>query len=165
MPFVWTSVTAIVFEQLKQALTQAPVLAIPYFNKQFVLEIDAIDQGFGAVLMQEGHPVAYLSKAVTSRNQGLSTYEKEYMAILLAVEKWRPYLQNQEFLIKTDHKSLLHLSEQRILTKLQQKALLKLMDLQFKIIYKQGMHNQAADALSRYPADNSVMALASCSPL
>ena len=61
--------------------------------------------------MQEGHPVAYLSKAVTGRNQGLSTHEKKCMAILLAVEKWRPYLQNQEFLIKADHKSLLHLSE------------------------------------------------------
>lgn len=68
--------------------------------------------------MQDGHAVAYLSKAVTRRNQGLSAYEKECMAILLAMEKWRPYLQNQEFLIKTNHKSLLHLSEPRILTQI-----------------------------------------------
>lgn len=68
-------------------------------------------------------------------------------------------------MIKTDHKSLLHLFEQRILNKSQYKALLKLMDLQFKITYKQGMHNQAADALSRYPTDSSVMALASCRPV
>lgn len=59
------------------------------------------------------------------------------------------YLQHKEFVIKTDHKSLLHLTEQRIATKIQQKAVFKLMDLQFKIVYKQGAANQAADALSR----------------
>ena len=55
------------------------------------------------------------------------------MAVLLAVDKWRPYLQGQEFIIKTDHHILLFLIEQRAHTKLQQKALLKLMDLNFKI--------------------------------
>jgi len=77
--------------------------------------------------------VAYLRKPVCAKNQALSTYEKEFMAIILAVEKWRAYLQSQEFIIRTDHRSLLHLSDQRVTTKLQQKALLKLMDLQFKI--------------------------------
>lgn len=92
VPFVWTLVTETAFQQLKFALLQAPVLAIPDFSKKFVLETDASDVGFGAMLMQEGHPVAYLSKAVCPKNQSLSTYEKECMAIILAVEKWRPYL-------------------------------------------------------------------------
>ena len=48
---------------------------------------------------------------------------------LMAVEKWRPYLQHKEFIIKTDHKSLLYLTDQRVHTKLKHKALLKLMDL------------------------------------
>jgi hypothetical protein len=55
------------------------------------------------------------------------------MAILLAVEKWRPYLQHQQFILRTDHKSLMFLTEQRATTKLQQKAMLKLMDLDYKI--------------------------------
>lgn len=118
-PFVWTSITEIAFMQLKEALVKAPVLAISNFQKQFVLETDASDIGFGAVLMQEGHPIAYLSKPVCAKNQTLSTYEKECMAIIMAVEKWRAYLQNQEFIIKTDHKSLLHLANQRVTTKLQ----------------------------------------------
>ena len=54
-----------------------PVLAVPDFSKQFVLETDASDLGIGAVLMQDQHHVAYLSKALGPRNQALSVYEKE----------------------------------------------------------------------------------------
>lgn len=86
------------------------------------------------------------------------------MAIILAMEKWRPYLQNAEFVIRTDHKSLLHMTEQRITSKIQQKALLKLMDLQFRIVYKQGALNQVADALSRCHSPPSVCTLSLCSP-
>jgi hypothetical protein len=164
VPFVWTEQAEIAFQQLKSALVQAPVLAIPDFSKQFVLETDASDVGFGAVLMQEGHPVAYLSKAVCAKNRSLSTYEKECMAIIMAVEKWRPYLQHKLFVIKTDHRSLLHLSDQRITTKLQEKALFKLMDLQFQIVYRSGSTNLAADALSRCPAPHAILAVSSCHP-
>ena len=72
--------------------------------------------------MQNGHPIAFLSQALCPRNAALSTYEKECLAILMAVDKWRPYLQAKPFVIKTDHKSLLHLTEQKIHTKIQQKA-------------------------------------------
>ena len=80
-------------------------------------------------------------------------------AILLAVEKWMPYLQTMPFTIKTYHKSLLYLADQRANTRLQQKALLKLMDLQYSIVHKQGPTNAAADALSRHPAPDSVHAI------
>jgi len=63
VPFVWTSVTAQAFQLLKEALVAAPVLAIPNFTKPFTLETDASDVGLGAVLMQDGHPLAYLSKS------------------------------------------------------------------------------------------------------
>jgi len=130
-----------------------------------VVETNASDLGFGAILMQEGHPIAYLSKSVCHKNQALSTYEKECMALVMAVDKWRPYLKNQEFIIKTDHKSLLHLSEQRVTTKLQQKALLKLMDLRYRIIYKQGPTNQAADALSRCHSADIIAPISHCQPV
>lgn len=67
-------------------------------------------------------------------------------------------------MVRTDHRSLLHLTEQRITTKIQQKALLKLMDLQFKIQYKQEINNQAADSLSRCPTQEPVMAVSMSSP-
>lgn len=164
-PFVWTPITETALQLLKQALIQAPVLTLPDFSRSFVLETDASDSGFGAVLMQEGHPIAYLSKPLSGRNQGLSTYEKECMAILLAVDKWRCYLQHKPFVIRTDHKSLLFLTEQKATTKLQQKAVLKLMDLSFSIVYKQGITNAADDALSRCPTENSLCAISETAPV
>lgn len=80
---------------------------------------------------------------------GLSTYEKEYMAILLALEQWRSYLQHAEFQIITDHRSLVQLTEHRLHTPWQQKVFTKLVRLQYKIVYHKGAENGAADALSR----------------
>lgn len=105
----------------------------------------------GAVLLQDGHPLAFVSKALGPKSRGLSTYEKEYMAILIAVEHWRPYLQHGEFSIFIDQISLIHLNEQRLNTAWQQKVFTKLLGLQYKIIYKKGRENRAADALSRRP--------------
>jgi hypothetical protein len=162
--FQWTPLTQEAFDTLKQALANAPVLAVPDFQQPFVLETDASDLGVGALLMQKGHPISYLSRALSAKNRALSTYEKECMAILLAVEKWRPYLIGQEFVIKTDHRSLLHLTEQKITSKLQQKALLKLMDLNFTIQYKKGTSNSAADALSRKVHFGELLAVLVCQP-
>jgi len=89
------------------------VLALPNFNKAFIVETDASSTGIGAVLSQDTHPVAYLSKALGPKAQALSTYE-ECMALILAITKWKPYLQHKEFTIVTDHKSLIHLGEQKL---------------------------------------------------
>jgi len=90
--FVWTPDHQATFDALKAALSSAPVLATPDFSKPFSLETDACANGVGAVLMQSGHPLSYISKPLGPKSAGLSTYEKEYMAILLAVEQWRSYL-------------------------------------------------------------------------
>jgi hypothetical protein len=149
---------------LKKALTEAPVLSIPNFSKPFVIETDASDFGMGAVLMQDGHPISFLSKAFNSRSQAFSTYEKECLAIVMAVDKWRSYLHGQEFIIRTDHKSLLHLDDHKVVSRVQQKALLKLMDLKYKIQYKKGISNAAADALSRRPEQQSLLAISVSTP-
>lgn len=103
--FLWTATHEAAFTALKQALTSAPVLALPNFQKPFVVETDASEKGIGVVLHQQGHPIAYVSRALGPKNQGLSTYEKECLAILLAVDHWRHYLIQAEFEIRTDQRS------------------------------------------------------------
>lgn len=164
--YKWSSVTEQAFQILKKALATAPVLAIPDFNKQFTVDTDASDCGIGAVLHQRGHPIAFLSKPLGPKNSGLSTCEKEYLAILMAVEHWRPYLQHSEFIIRTDQKSLVHLEEQRLNTPWQKKAFSKLLGLRYQIMYQQGRANAVADALSRKSHDQilAIMAVTSCQP-
>lgn len=109
--FVWTIDHQKAFSALQQALCTAPVLGIPNFAKPFAIETDACQTSVGAVLLQEGHPLAYVSKPLGPRTQGLSIYEKEYLAILIAVEQWRSYPQLAEFVIFSDQKSLTHLND------------------------------------------------------
>jgi hypothetical protein len=146
---VWTVAAQHAFDNLKQAMSQTPVLILPDFNKPFVIETDACDDGIGAVLLQQGHPVAYLSKALGVNNKKLPIYEKEFMAIMMAVDKWRAYLQRGPFTIRTDHKSLCCLEDQVLHTELQRKAMTKLIGLQYKFQYNKGVNNTPADSLSR----------------
>jgi hypothetical protein len=112
--FVWTEEHTLAFSLLKTA--RAPVLALPNFTHPFAIETDASGSGVGAVLLQDGHPLAYVSKPLGIKNMGLSAYEKEYLEILLAVDHWRSYLQHGIFQIFTDQKSLIHLNEQHLKT-------------------------------------------------
>lgn len=147
--FVWTNDHDLAFNTLKKALMSAPVLALLDFTTTFLVETDASALGVGAVLMQRGHPLAFLSKALGPKSRGLSTYEKEYLAVILAVQQWRPYLQHHEFVILTDHKSLTQLNEQRLHTPWQHKVFTKLLGLQYKVHYRPGSENRVTDALSR----------------
>jgi hypothetical protein len=72
--------------------------------------------------MQKGQPIAFLSKALREKHKALSIYEKEFLALIMAVERWRHYLQRKEFIIQTDHKSLAYLNEQNVHSKMQRKA-------------------------------------------
>lgn len=164
VPFLWTPTTKTSFQVLKQQLTTAPVLALPDFDQPFTVETDASDHGIGAILQQKGHLIAFMSKALSPRYQGLSTYENEYLAIIIAVDQWRPYLQHAEFDIWTDQKSLTHLEEQRLTTPWQQKAFTKLLGLRYRIRYKKGVENNGADALSRALPVDTLAAVTSCQP-
>lgn len=129
-------------------MTRAPLLVLPDFSITFILECDASGSGVGAVLMQE-RPISFFSHALQGRNLLLSTYEKEMLALVLAVERWRHYLLGRQFKVYTVQQSLKYLWDQKIITIARQRWLYKLMMFDFVIIYKRGKENVVADALSR----------------
>ena len=147
--FIWGKQAQDAFEELKLKLTTSPVLALPDFSKGFVIECDAAGTGVGAILMQDKKPIAYFSKALGVRNLTKSAYEKELMAVVMAIQHWRPYLLGKKFTVSTDQKSLKQLLQQKIVTAEQQNWAAKLLGYDFEIVYKQGRLNQGADALSR----------------
>uniref|UniRef100_A0A2N9G868 Reverse transcriptase domain-containing protein n=1 Tax=Fagus sylvatica TaxID=28930 RepID=A0A2N9G868_FAGSY len=87
--FKWNEKAELAFEKLKEALSQSPCLALPDFSKTFVVECDASGYGVGAVLMQEGRPLAFYSQALKGKALFLSTYEKELMALVLFDDRSR----------------------------------------------------------------------------
>lgn len=111
------------------------------------------------MLQQQGHPIAYLSKTLAPRHQALSTYEKEFLAVVLALEKWRGYLLDRHFKIKTNHFSLKYLLDQKLTTPFQLKWFPKLLGFDYEI-YKKGCENVAADALSRVNSGVEIYTLA-----
>ncbi|XP_061359324.1 uncharacterized protein LOC133303430 [Gastrolobium bilobum] len=147
--FVWSEEAQLSFEALKAEMLLLPTLALPNFDETFFVETDASGVGMGAVLMQAGRPIAFLSKAFSDKDKVLSVYERELKAIVFAVYKWRHYLLGRHFVITTDHRSLKYLTEQRLMVEGQQKWVAKLMGYDFEIRYKPGKENTAADALSR----------------
>jgi hypothetical protein len=125
-----------------------------------LVESDASGTGIGAVLTQDGRPLAFTSQALSGHNLGKSTYEKEMMAILHVVHTWRPYLLGHHFQIKTDHHSLKYFLEQRLSSPEQNKWLTKMLGYDYEIIYKKGKDNVVADALSRqYEDEGSLFSL------
>ncbi|MCI28188.1 RNA-directed DNA polymerase (Reverse transcriptase), partial [Trifolium medium] len=134
-------------------MTTPPVLVLPNFEIPFEVECDAAGRGIGAVLMQQKQPIAFFSKALSEGNLTKSVYEKELMALVLAIQHWRHYLLGKSFVVYTDHKSLKHFLQQRITSPDQQCWLAKLLGYQFEVKYKPGLENKAADALSRCHGD------------
>jgi hypothetical protein len=147
--FSWTDEAAAAFTALKAAVTSAPVLALPDFTKPFVVECDASTHGFGAVLLQEAHPIAYFSRPVAPRHRSLAAYERELIGLVNAIRHWRPYLWGRRFTVRTDHYSLKFLLDQRLSTIPQHHWVGKLLGFDFGVEYKPGSQNAVADALSR----------------
>uniref|UniRef100_A0A8R7UGS9 Reverse transcriptase domain-containing protein n=1 Tax=Triticum urartu TaxID=4572 RepID=A0A8R7UGS9_TRIUA len=136
------------FQLLKQTMTSCPVLAIPDFSLPFTIEADACATGLGAVLMQKGSPLAFLSKSLGPKSAAQSIC-KEAMAILESLKKWRHYIWGNSLIIKADQHSLKYMTTQRLTEGVQHKLLLKLLEYDYTIEYKKGKENVVADALSR----------------
>lgn len=98
------------FQTLKHAMTTAPMLALPNFYKPFVLETNANQK-----------PIVFLSKALGVKNQALSIYEREFLAVIVAVQKWKTYLQGHKFVIRNVQQALKYLLDQKNMNPTQQR--------------------------------------------
>ncbi|KAI3368620.1 hypothetical protein L3Q82_025630 [Scortum barcoo] len=115
--FQWTSKAEEAFQRLKRLFTTAPVLTVPDPALQFVVEVDASNEGVGAVLSQRSatdnriHPCAFLSRKLTPAERNYDVGNKELLAIKVALEEWRHWLEGAEqpFIVWTDHKNLQYL--------------------------------------------------------
>lgn len=134
--FGWNEAADLAFQKLKQAMTTILVLAMPDFSQTFIVETDASGFGLGAVLLQGHRPIAFYSQILGPQARMKSIYEKELMAIVFAVNKWRPYLLGRHFTVRTDQQSLKYLLEQRVIGAEYQKWVTKLMGYDFEIQFR-----------------------------
>ncbi|GJP62543.1 hypothetical protein CLOP_g19599 [Closterium sp. NIES-67] len=109
-PYKWEPQHQEAVEQLKQALTSAPVLILPDPERDYVIEADTNEQAVGAVLMQDQgnglQPIAYLSKKFHGAELNYPIHDKEALAIIIAFKTWRCYLEGRKTTVYTDHCSL-----------------------------------------------------------
>ncbi|KAJ9511604.1 hypothetical protein QJQ45_007365 [Haematococcus lacustris] len=139
------------FASLKAAVAQVPMLRLPDHTQPFQVYCDASLQGVGAVLMQDGYPLAYLSKKLSSAERNYTTGEQELLALITACKEWRCYLEGVPFTLFTDHKPLTALPTQKVLSRRQARWMEFLSRFTFDLQYLPGDANPA-DPLSRIPA-------------
>jgi hypothetical protein len=117
-PFTWSVAQITTFDALKSALVSAPVLAIFDPSKDVAVHTDASKFAIGAVLMQDDRPVAFESRKLSSAEINYPVHEKEQLAVVHALIKWRVYLHSRPdpFSIFTDHQSLKYLDTKNSLS-------------------------------------------------
>lgn len=149
----WTSEAQYALDQIKEVLTASPILANPNYDQPFIIQTDASDTGMGAILVQgegdEEKVVAYWSQKLSSAQRKYQTTERECLAVILAIEKFRPYIEGVKFTVITDHASLLWLRNLKDPTGRLGRWALRLQVYDFTLRHRKGKFMVVADALSR----------------
>ncbi|GJS19051.1 putative reverse transcriptase domain-containing protein [Tanacetum coccineum] len=137
------------FQTLKDKLCNAPVLALPDGQEDFVVYCDASGIGLGCVLMQRGKVIAYASRQLKIHEKNYTTHDLELGAVVFALKIWRHYLYRTKSVIYMDHRSLQHIFSQKDLNMRQRRWIELFSVYDCEIRYHPGKANVVADALSR----------------
>lgn len=157
IPFRWTQREPNAFEEVKAMVSRATELAYPDFEKTFDIYTDASDYQLGGVLMQEGKPLAFWSKTCDDTQRKYATNKKELLSILLMLREFRSIVWGQKIRVFTDHRNS---KFQNITNWTMLRWRLEIEEYGPELIYVKGKDNVVADALSRLPLKQSVVAAA-----
>jgi len=147
----WLEVHDKVFQEVKTLVTNSPILR--YYNpeEELTLQCDASDKGLGAALLQQGQPIAFASRALTTCEVGYAPIEKELLAVVYGMERFHHYTFGRKVVVNSDHKPLesivkkpLHIAPKRL-----QRMLLRLQGYDMTLKYLKGTEMHLADTLSR----------------
>ena len=152
----WTSDCQQAFERVKRALTEAPVLVSPDTTKPYEVISDASGIGLGAVLLQDGRPVAFESRKLSGAEQNYTVTEQEMLGVIHALQTWRCYLEGSEFTVVTDHCPNTFFNTQANLSRRQARWAEFLQRFKFTWEYRPGRTN-VADPLSRNPCQSVLL--------
>ena len=155
VPFNWGPEQQKAFEKLKELFTSTPILINPDSDKPFIVETDASSYAVGAILSQEFegklHPVAFISSSLTKSQRNYPIFDKELLAIKVALEQWRHFLEGARhpFTIYTDHKNLTFPRKPEMLSQRQIRWYEFLSRFDFNLVYRAGRKSGKPDILSR----------------
>lgn len=145
------------FNELKQRLSSAPVLAAPIDEGKFVLDTDASDKAIGAVLQQyQGQDlkvIAYASRCLSQAERAYCVTRRELLACIYGLKRWRQYLLGRPMIIRTDHSALTHLLRAAEPVGQSARYLDLLSEYNFVIQHRSGSAHRNADLLSRRPCE------------
>nr|GEX35671.1 putative reverse transcriptase domain-containing protein [Tanacetum cinerariifolium] len=147
--YIWGEDQETAFQLLKQKLYEAPILALPEGNDDFVVYYDASHQSLGSVLMQREKVIVYASRQLKPHEENYTTHDLELGAVMFAFKIYRHYLYSTKYTVFTDHKILQHILDQKELNMRQHRWLELVADYDCKIRYHPGKENVVADALNR----------------
>lgn len=156
--FDWNDKAQKAFETLKRGISSAPVLRHPDPRKEFVVTTDASDCGIGGTLTQRDDtgtlcPIAFFSRALSKRERGYSTFDREALAIRDTLLHFRYYLLGVKFRLRTDHLPLTRLKTMKDPYGRRGRMLSDIAEYDFDVEHIEGRKNVVADALSRLGFD------------
>ena len=150
--FHWSETHDKAFNDIKALVSKPPLLKYYEPEKPLLLQCDASEKGLGVSLMQEGKPIAYASRALTTTETNYAQIEKELFAIVFGVERFHQYTYGRKVVVDSDHKPLETIFGKPLVSapRRLQKMFMRLQLYNIEIQYKKGSEMYLADTLSRH---------------